>query len=246
MLQRLPNHLNGRTLDSRQADSLIFSVGLHHFRCREYLNFDDFVWPLFPAQFRYVIINARYLESHVQLVDRCEPCKFTNDVENLVLQALQFQKVGICNKFPGEANISYYCFNLRLWRVSLMLTLNRSLLNNFGTDRTENISSNSSSIIAYWSVASVTWRLLNHCLATGVFAGPFLNNGCLCWLHNSSLRKASHNIFKINFSMCYTFQLNVCAMLGQCQVNHLVINKGYATDIPCWIPEKSRISILSA
>jgi hypothetical protein len=66
---------------------------------------------LLPAQLRYEITNMRYLESHenhMQLVDRCALWKFTNDAENLVLQALQFKKVGICSKFPSEASISHY------------------------------------------------------------------------------------------------------------------------------------------
>jgi hypothetical protein len=37
----------------------------------------------------------------VQLADWCEPWKFTSGAESLVLQALQFQKVDICRKFPG-------------------------------------------------------------------------------------------------------------------------------------------------
>jgi hypothetical protein len=61
-----------------------------------------------PAQFHYVIISALYLESRVQLMDQYATSEFTSDAENLVLQALQFQKVGICSKFPGEASISHY------------------------------------------------------------------------------------------------------------------------------------------
>jgi hypothetical protein len=45
---------------------------------------------LLPAQFRYVIINIRYLENHVQLVDLCASSKFSNIAENFLLQALQF------------------------------------------------------------------------------------------------------------------------------------------------------------
>jgi hypothetical protein len=39
------------------------------------------------------MINILFLESHVQLADRCETWKFTSGAENLVLQALQFLKV---------------------------------------------------------------------------------------------------------------------------------------------------------
>jgi hypothetical protein len=49
-------------------------------------------------------INIPYLESHVLLAAWCAPWKFTIGVANLVLQTLQFQKVGIYCKFPlGQA-----------------------------------------------------------------------------------------------------------------------------------------------
>jgi hypothetical protein len=60
-----------------------------------------------PAKFRFLIINVRYLESHVQLADRCASWKFTSDAAILGLQALQFQRVGIFRKFPGGASISH-------------------------------------------------------------------------------------------------------------------------------------------
>jgi hypothetical protein len=56
-------------------------------------------------------------------------------------------------------------------------------------DCIENITSNSSSIVAYVSVAAFTWCLLSHCLAAGVLAEPFPTNGCLCWLHNSGFQQ---------------------------------------------------------
>jgi hypothetical protein len=43
---------------------------------------------LLPAQSRDVIINLEYLESHVQIEDRCEPWKFTSGAKKL-LHALQ-------------------------------------------------------------------------------------------------------------------------------------------------------------
>jgi hypothetical protein len=48
-------------------------------------------------------------------------------------------------------------------------------------DRTENTASNSSSVVACVSVAVITWWLLSHCLATGMFAEPFASNSCLCY-----------------------------------------------------------------
>jgi hypothetical protein len=70
--------------------------------------------------------------------------------------------------------------NSRLRTISV-LTRNGSWSSVYssGTDRTEN----ASSITACMSVAAITWWLLSHCLATGMFAKPFHNNGCLCWLH---------------------------------------------------------------
>jgi hypothetical protein len=53
------------------------------------------------------------------------------------------------------------------------------------TDRTENTASNSSSIVSCMPVVAITWRLLSHCLAMGVFAEPLPSNGCLCYLHSS-------------------------------------------------------------
>jgi hypothetical protein len=41
-------------------------------------------------------------------------------------------------------------------------------------------------------------RLVCNCLATGVFTGPFPDNGCLCWLHNSDFRQTCHNILMLN------------------------------------------------
>jgi hypothetical protein len=62
-------------------------------------------------------------------VDWYVPQKFTNGMENLVLQVLQFQKVDICHKFPGGASKVITDLISALWRVSLMLAFNRSLLN---------------------------------------------------------------------------------------------------------------------
>jgi hypothetical protein len=42
------------------------------------------------------------------------------------------------------------------------------------------------------SVAVITWRLLSHCLAVGIFAELFPSNSCLCWLHNSGFQQTCH------------------------------------------------------
>jgi hypothetical protein len=51
-----------------------------------------------------------------------------------------------------------------------------SSLYSLDTNRTENIASNSSSVVACVSVAVITRWLLSHRLATGVFTEPFPNN----------------------------------------------------------------------
>jgi hypothetical protein len=48
------------------------------------------------------------VESRVKIADWRAPWKISNGVEKLVLQALQFQEVGVCRKFPGGASISHY------------------------------------------------------------------------------------------------------------------------------------------
>jgi hypothetical protein len=101
MLQRLSSHLV-----TAKLKHLIFSVS--GFTLSEIANIYIFMilygLCLLPAQFWYAIINIQYLESRVHLTDRCAPWKFTNDAENLVLQELQFQKVGICCNFQaGQA-----------------------------------------------------------------------------------------------------------------------------------------------
>jgi hypothetical protein len=45
---------------------------------------------MLAAQFCYVIVYIRKVESRVQIADRCEPWKIYSGAENLVLQALQF------------------------------------------------------------------------------------------------------------------------------------------------------------
>jgi hypothetical protein len=64
-------------------------------------------------------------------------------------------------------------------------------LYSLGTDCTEN----TACIIACSLVAEeTTWRLLSHCLETGVSAEPFRSNGCHCCLHNSDFQQKRHNI----------------------------------------------------
>jgi hypothetical protein len=50
---------------------------------------DDFC--LLPALFCYIIINVRYIKSHMHIANRCVPRKIANGTENLILQSLQFQ-----------------------------------------------------------------------------------------------------------------------------------------------------------
>ena len=47
----------------------------------------------------------------MQIADRWAIWKAASSAENLVLQALQFRKVGECRKFPGGAGVSHYGLN---------------------------------------------------------------------------------------------------------------------------------------
>jgi hypothetical protein len=41
------------------------------------------------------------MESYMHISNRCAPWNIANGAENPVLQALQFQQMGFCRKFPG-------------------------------------------------------------------------------------------------------------------------------------------------
>jgi hypothetical protein len=60
---------------------------------------------LLPAELCYIIVNVRNIESLMQFSGWCTPWKIANGVENLVLQALQFQQ--ICRKFPVGGSITF-------------------------------------------------------------------------------------------------------------------------------------------
>jgi hypothetical protein len=63
-----------------------------------------------PAQFSYtcIIIYIWKVESHVQIAYWCAPLKISCGAENRILQALQFQVVGVCRKFLDGASINHY------------------------------------------------------------------------------------------------------------------------------------------
>jgi hypothetical protein len=52
----------------------------------------------------YVILYIKKSESPVEIVNRCIPWKIPNGVKNIALNALQFEEVAVCLKFPGVAN----------------------------------------------------------------------------------------------------------------------------------------------
>jgi hypothetical protein len=54
-----------------------------------------------------MIVHARNLESHVHH-GPVHASENYHDVENTVLQTLQFHYMGICLKFPGGTSISHY------------------------------------------------------------------------------------------------------------------------------------------
>jgi len=44
----------------------------------------------------------------MQLASQHAPWKVTDGTENLVLQAVLYQKLGVCHELPGGAFISHY------------------------------------------------------------------------------------------------------------------------------------------
>jgi hypothetical protein len=77
-----------------------------------------------------------------------------------------------------------------------------SLLYILGSDPTESISPDSSSIVAsrMYRIENTASQLLHcwvlriYCLSMGIFAKPLPRNGCLCWLYSSCLEQICHNI----------------------------------------------------
>jgi len=61
---------------------------------------------LMPAKYYNNIIPIRHFESHMQIVGQCVLWKFVSGAENLILQALQFQYIGICPKLPPLGGMS--------------------------------------------------------------------------------------------------------------------------------------------
>jgi hypothetical protein len=83
---------------------------------------------ILPAQF-HVLIIMRYLESHVHLTDRCAYWKFINCSENLFCKPCNFKRWEfVAKSHVGQAEAITELISA-LWRTSLMLTLNCSLLN---------------------------------------------------------------------------------------------------------------------
>jgi hypothetical protein len=58
----------------------------------------------------FLLHNRIHVEGWKPCANRrkCAPWKIANDVENLVLQALQFLELGVCRKFPGGEDKSHY------------------------------------------------------------------------------------------------------------------------------------------
>jgi hypothetical protein len=87
--------------------------------------------------------------------------------------------------------------NSTLLTAVSILSHNGSCYSLYGlnTDRIENTVSRIFLLLRHVTVARTAYRkmipicyeLRSCCLATGVFAEPFLSNGCLCWFHSSCL-----------------------------------------------------------
>jgi hypothetical protein len=104
MLQRLPNHLNDRTLDRRQVKPFLFSES--HFTFSDSTNICIFMTfhdlRLLPALFRYVLGKpsaARGLVCTLKIGQWCGEISF---VSAAVSEGEYY------SKFPGGACISHY------------------------------------------------------------------------------------------------------------------------------------------
>jgi hypothetical protein len=83
-----------------------------------------------------------------------------------------------------------------------------------GKDRTENTVSNSSSTVALFSNGSGTVACLQICcLAKGLFAKPFHNNGCLRWLHIYGCQQAWKMFIGYSPWRIFTTNPNIMALI---------------------------------
>jgi hypothetical protein len=80
-----------------------------------------------------------------------------------------------------------------------------------GTDRVGNVSS----IISCVSLAEIKWKLLSHCLATGVFVEMLPSNGSL-WFHNSGFQQTWHSTMVAMLMALYNHQFQ-CTSLAYVQ-----------------------------
>jgi hypothetical protein len=85
---------------------------------------------------------------------------------------------------------------------------------------------NISYTVAYVSVAAITWRLLSHCIGTGLFTEPFPSNGCLCWLHNSGFQQTCHII---NEHLHIRWTLNINLIVSSQPVHSFVVVQAEST-----------------
>jgi hypothetical protein len=60
------------------------------------------------------------LESYMHIANRCAPWKIANGAENPVLQALQFQQMGFCRKFPGGTDKLITDLMRVSWKICLI------------------------------------------------------------------------------------------------------------------------------
>jgi hypothetical protein len=49
-----------------------------------------------PTQCYYVIVSVQKVESRLKIAERCAIYKISDGAQNLVLQPLQFEEVGVC------------------------------------------------------------------------------------------------------------------------------------------------------
>jgi hypothetical protein len=94
MLQRQLSRLNGRKFGHRQVEaSCTFYAWRHPVLYWEHDHSHDFC--LLPAQFCYMIVFIRKVESRVKIADQCAPW-IISVVRINFFRGLQFEEVGVC------------------------------------------------------------------------------------------------------------------------------------------------------
>jgi hypothetical protein len=105
-LHRQLSHLNGRSLTTAKFKPPKFSVSVFvlSYAANMVILMILYDLCLLSAQFCYIIIYIRKVESRVQIADRCAPRKISSGAGNLVLRRFNFKRwVSAANSQVGQA-----------------------------------------------------------------------------------------------------------------------------------------------